>query len=120
MRPMGMPLTTTLVISRPGPEQLFGDKQLITLGLGQQEYKFILDDAYVDDVSGRVRWPDIWQQVRIYRPNMVVQGQNAYMLTKLNPGDVVTVKGMYAPLDRTFEVMFVQPGKGAFEPKKEY
>ena len=118
--PMGLPLTTTLVIAKPAPDQLFGDKQIITLGVGSKEYKFLLTDAFVDDPGGRIQWPDIWQQVRVHRPNLVVQGPNVSMIENLNPGDMVTVKGMYAPLDRTFEVMFIQPGKGAFEQKKTY
>ena len=120
MLPMGMPLTTTLVIAKPAPDELFGNKQVITLGVGTKEYKFLLNDAYIDDPGGRIQWPDVWQQVRVYRPNFVMQGPNVSMIEKLNPGDMVTVKGMYAPLDRTFEVMFIQPGKGAFEPKKTY
>jgi hypothetical protein len=118
--PMGLPLTTTLVIAKPAPDQLFGDKQIITLGVGSKEYKFLLTDAFVDDPGGRIQWPDIWQQVRVHRPNFVMQGPNVSMIENLNPGDMVTVKGMYAPLDRTFEVMFIQPGKGAFEQKKTY
>jgi hypothetical protein len=118
--PMGMPLTTTLVIAKPAPDELFGSKQIITLGVGTKEYKFLLNDAYIDDPGGRIQWPDVWQQVRVYRPNFVMQGPNVSMIENLNPGDIVTVKGMYAPLDRTFEVMFIQPGKGAFEEKKTY
>ena len=118
--PMGLPLTTTLVIAKPAPDELFGNKQIITLGVGSKEYKFLLTDAYVDDPGGRIQWPDIWQQVRVHRPNFVVQGPNVSMIENLNPGDMVTVKGMYAPLDRTFEIMFIQPGKGTFEPKKTY
>jgi hypothetical protein len=120
LRPMGLPLNTTLVIAKPAPDQLYGNKPIITLGVGTKEYKFLLDDAYVDDPGGRIQWPDIWQQVRVYRPNFVMQGPNVSMIENLNPGDMVTVKGMYAPLDRTFEIMFIQPGKGAFEPKKTY
>lgn len=118
--PMGMPLTTTLVIAKPAPDELFGSKQIITLGVGTKEYKFLLNDAYIDDPGGRIQWPDVWQQVRVHRPNFVMQGPNVSMIENLNPGDIVTVKGMYAPLDRTFEVMFIQPGKGAFEEKKTY
>jgi hypothetical protein len=118
--PMGLPLTTTLVIAKPAPDELFGNKQIITLGVGTKEYKFLLTDAYVDDPGGRIQWPDIWQQVRVSRPNFVLQGPNVSMIENLNPGDMVTIKGMYAPLDRTFEVMFIQPGKGAFEQKKTY
>ena len=120
MQPMGVPLSTTLVIAKPAPDELFGNKQTITLGVGSKEYKFLLNDAYVDDPGGRIQWPDVWQQVRVYRPNFVMQGPNVNMIENLNPGDQVTVKGMYAPLDRTFEVMFIQPGKGAFEQKKTY
>lgn len=118
--PMGIPLTTTLVIAKPAPDELFGNKQIITFGVGTKEYKFLLNDAYIDDPGGRIQWPDVWQQVRVYRPNFVMQGPNVSMIENLNPGDIVTVKGMYAPLDRTFEVMFIQPGKGAFEEKKTY
>jgi hypothetical protein len=118
--PMGIPLTTTLVIAKPAPDELFGNKQVITLGVGTKEYKFLLNDAYIDDPGGRIQWPDVWQQVRVYRPNFVLQGPNVSMIENLNPGDIVTVKGMYAPLDRTFEVIFIQPGKGAFEEKKTY
>jgi hypothetical protein len=118
--PMGIPLTTTLVIAKPAPDELFGNKQVITLGVGTKEYKFLLNDAYIDDPGGRIQWPDVWQQVRVYRPNFVMQGPNVSMIENLNPGDIVTVKGMYAPLDRTFEVIFIQPGKGAFEEKKTY
>jgi hypothetical protein len=110
MRPMGLPLNTTLVIAKPAPDELFGNKQIITLGVGAKEYKFLLDDAYVDDPGGRIQWPDIWQQVRVSRPNFVVQGPNVSMIENLKPGDIVTVKGMYAPLDRTFEVMLILPG----------
>jgi hypothetical protein len=120
MPPMGIPLTTTLVIAKPAPDELFGNKQIITLGVGTKEYKFLLNDAYIDDPGGRIQWPDVWQQVRVYRPNFVMQGPNVSMIENLKPGDIVTVKGMYAPLDRTFEVMFIQPGKGAFEEKKTY
>lgn len=120
MQPMGIPLTTTLVIAKPAPDELFGNKQIITLGVGTKEYKFLLNDAYIDDPGGRIQWPDVWQQVRVYRPNFVMQGPNVSMIENLNPGDIVTVKGMYAPLDRTFEVIFIQPGKGAFEEKKTY
>jgi hypothetical protein len=120
MPPMGIPLTTTLVIAKPAPDELFGNKQIITLGVGTKEYKFLLNDAYIDDPGGRIQWPDVWQQVRVYRPNFVMQGPNVSMIENLKPGDIVTVKGVYAPLDRTFEVMFIQPGKGAFEEKKTY
>ena len=118
MVPMGIPIVTTLVISKPAPEQIYADEQIITMGVGAKEYKFVLNDAYVD--STRIRWPDIWEQVRVYRPNFVVQGPHADEIQYLKPGEMRTVKAMYAPLDRTFEVVFTAPGKGPFEPKKKY
>jgi hypothetical protein len=118
LRPMGMPINTTVVISKPAPGQIFGNQQVITMGVGGKEYRFILDDAYVDD---RVfKWPDIWEQVNMSRPNFVMQGSGTQLIEHLEPGQQLTVKGMVSPLDRTFEIIFVQPGKGPFEPKREY
>lgn|SRR5262249_11143960 len=120
MSPMGIPINTTLVISKPGPEEMFGNKQIVTLGVGTKQYRFVLDDAYVDNAGGHTRWPDVWEYVRTHRPNFVVQGQNSDTFEKIQPGQMVTIKGVFAPLDRTFEVMDVQPGKGPFEPQKTY
>jgi hypothetical protein len=118
MAPMGMPINTTIVIAKPAPGQIFGNKPVVTMGVGSKEYKFVLTDAYVDD--RRIRWPDIWQQVRQYRPNFLMQGPHTDEIEHLEPGEMMTVKGMYAPLDRTFEIIFVQAGKGRFEPKEHY
>ena len=120
MRPMMIPLTTTLVITKPAPGEIFGNKQVVTMGVGTKEYKFLLNDAYVDSPNPRIQWPDIWQQVRQSRPNFVVQGKGEDTFEKIKPGEQVTIKAMYAPLNRTLEVMNVQPGKGAFEPEKKY
>jgi hypothetical protein len=120
MLPMGLPINTTLVITKPAPDQIFGGRQVVTMGVGTKEYKFLLNDAYVDSPNPRIQWPDIWQQVRQSRPNFVVQGKGEDTFEKIKPGEQVTIKAMYAPLNRTLEVMNVQPGKGAFEPEKRY
>ncbi len=81
----------TLVISKPVPEgsvercvhllhyqhlsrlhQIYAEKQIVTMGVGNKQYRFLLNDAYMDGT--RIRWPDIWEQVRVHRPNLVVQG----------------------------------------------
>lgn len=116
MLPMGLPLPTTIVVSKPAPGQLFGDQQVITVGVQDKVYKFVLQDAYVD--SRVVHWPDIWQQVRQFNPNFVTQGADADQFAKIQPGQTVTIKGMYAPLDRTFEVVSVERGWG--EPSREH
>ena len=118
LSPLYPPVITTLVISLPAADDVYGDRQTVTLGVGARLYKFVLDDAYVD--STRIRWPDIWEQVRIFRPNFVVRGPRSGEIEHLEPGQVLTVKAMYAPLTRTFEVVFTQPGRGPFEPRERY
>jgi hypothetical protein len=66
----------------------------------------VLKDGTTNDL--RIKWPDIWQYVLQFNPNFVVQGQDAETFAKIQPGQTVTINGMFAPLDRTFEVMNVQ------------
>ena len=115
---MGLPINTTLVISKPGPMQIYNGQPIVTLGVGARQYTFVLNDAYVD--HPRIRWPDIWEQVRVHRPNFVLQGPHTEEIENLAPGQMLTVKAMFAPLDRTFEVVFTEPGKGPFAPKTHY
>jgi hypothetical protein len=103
---MGPPIPTTIVVTKPAPGEIYGNKQTITLGVGVKAYKFILKDGTTNDL--RVKWPDIWEYVSQFNPNFVVQGQDADAFTKIQPGQTATVQGMFAPLDRTFEVMNVQ------------
>jgi hypothetical protein len=116
--PMNLPINTTLVISKPASLQIYTGQPIVTLGVGRQIYKFVLNDAYVD--HPRIRWPDIWEQVRIHRPNFVVQGPHSEEIEHLAPGETLTVRAMFAPLDRTFEIVFTQPGEGPFSPKTHY
>src|ERR1700722_20477538 len=74
MHPMMIPLTTTLVITKPAPGEIYGNKQVVTMGVGPKTYKLVLNDAYVDDPRGIIHWPDIWELVRQYRPNCIVTG----------------------------------------------
>ena len=96
----------TIVITKPAPGQTFGDKQVVTMGVGDKIYKFVLKDAYTNHL--RVRWPDIWQYVQQFNPNFVVQGKDADTFAKIQPGQTVTISGAFAPMDRTFEVLTVE------------
>jgi hypothetical protein len=115
---MGLPINTTLVISKPAVMQIYAGQQIVTLGVGAKQYKFVLNDAYTDNTH--IRWPDIWELVRVHRPNFVMQGPHTEEIEHLAPGETLTVKAMFAPLDRTFEVVFTEPGRGPFEPKTRY
>ena len=103
---MGPPIPTTIVVTKPAPGEVYGNKPVVTLGVGDKSYKFILKDGYTNHL--RVQWPDIWEYVSQFNPNFVVQGQDADTFAKIQPGQTATVQGMFAPLDRTFEVMNVQ------------
>jgi hypothetical protein len=120
LAPMGPPLPTTVVVAKPAPGQIYGDAQVVTFGVKNKTYKFILKDAYVDDPRQIVHWPDIWQQVQQYRPNFQTQGVDADTFEKIEPGQTLTVRGMYAPLNQTFEVTGTEIGAGAFQPPTHY
>jgi hypothetical protein len=120
MAPMGIPIPTTLVITKPAPGQIFGDQQTVTMGVGAKTYKFGLKDAYVDDPRGKVRWPDIWELVRQYRPNFNVTGLGEDTFEKMRPGETLTVRGVFAPLNQNFEVIGTEEGAGPFAPAQHY
>jgi hypothetical protein len=115
-----LPLPTTLVLEKPAPERGFGNRQVISVGVKDQTYRFVLRDAYVDDPAGKWFWNDIWRSVEQYQPNFQAQGTDSDAFAKIKPGDVVTVTGMYSATTRTFEVTNVSPGEGNFAPKKAY
>lgn len=120
MAPMGLPIPTTIVITKPAPDQIYGDKPIVTVGIGTKTYKFVLKDAYVDTMRPRIKWPDIWQQVRQYRPNFKVVGVDEDVFEKLQPGQTMTVRGMYTPLGQNFEVIGSDIGGGNFQPPAHY
>jgi hypothetical protein len=120
MRPMMIPLTTTMVITKPAPGEIFGNKQVVTMGVGGKTYKFVLNDAYVDDPRGVVHWPDIWQLVRQYTPNFNVTGVGEDTFAKMQPGETLTVRGMFSPNNQSYEVMGTEPGGGPFAPAQHY
>ncbi len=120
LRPMGLPLTTTMVITKPAPGQIYGNKQVVTMGVSGKTYKFVLNDAYVDDPKGIVHWPDIWEAVRQYRPNFNVTGLGEDTFQKMQPGETLTVRGMFAANNQSFEVMSAQPGGGTSAPEQQH
>ena len=120
LRPMMIPLTTTMVISKPAPGQIYGDKQVVTMGVSGKTYKFVLNDAYVDDPTGKVHWPDIWQLVRQYRPNFNVTGVGEDTFENIKPGQTLTVRGMFSANNQTLEVMGTEPGGGRFGPAEHF
>jgi hypothetical protein len=103
---MGPPIPTTVVVSKPAPGEIYGNQQTVTFGVGDKVYKFVLKDGSTNHL--RIKWPDIWEYVEQFNPNFVVQGQDAETFTKIQPGQTVTINGMFAPMDRTFEVFNVQ------------
>ena len=107
---MGPPIPTTIIVTKPAPDETFGGKTVVTMGVGDKAYKFILKDGQTNSL--RTRWPDIWQYVMQFNPNFVVQGQDAEKFAKIQPGQTMTVQGMFAPLDRTFEVLSVEESGG--------
>ena len=103
---MGPPIPTTIVVTKPTVWPEHGDKPIITIGVGNKIYRFILKDGYTN--HRLVRWPDIWEHVQQSTPNFQAMGLDEDQFAKIQPGETVTINGMVAPLDRTFEVMSVE------------
>ena len=120
LRPMMIPLTTTMVITKPAPGEIYGNKQVVTMGVGTKTYKFVLNDAYVDDPRGIIHWPDVWQLVRQYKPNFNVTGLGEDTFANMKPGETLTVRGMFSGNNQTYEVMGTTPGGGPFAPAQHY
>ncbi len=120
MRPMMIPLPTTLVLSKPAPGQIYGSKPTVTMGVGGKTYKFVLNDAYVDDPKRLLHWADVWQLVRQYNPNFNVSGLGEDTFEKMQPGQTLTVRGMFAVNNQTLEVTGTELGGGPFGPTEHY
>jgi hypothetical protein len=120
LHPMMIPLTTTVVITKPAPGTIYGDKPVVTMGVNGKIYKFVLNDAYVDDPRGIVHWPDVWELVRQYKPNFNVTGLGEETFAQIKPGETMTVRGMFSPNNQTYEVMGTQAGGGSFAPGQHY
>lgn len=120
MHPMMIPLTTTMVVTKPAPGEIYGDKQVVTMGVNGKSYKFVLNDAYVDDPRGVIHWPDVWELVRQYKPNFNVSGIGEDTFAKMQPGETLTVRGVFSPNNQTFEVMGTEQGGGHFAPAQHY
>jgi len=120
LRGMMIPLATTMVVTKPAPGEIYGNKQVVTMGVGTNTYKFVLNDAFVDDPRGIIHWPDVWQLVKQYKPNFNVSGLGEDTFAKMKPGETLTVRGMFSPNNQTFEVMGTQPGAGTFAPAQHY
>jgi hypothetical protein len=120
LRPMMIPLTTTVVITKPAPGTIYGDKPVVTMGVGKKIYKFVLNDAYVDDPRGIVHWPDVWEDVRQFKPNFNVAGLGEEVFAQMKPGETMTVRGMFSPNNQTYEVMGTEAGGGNFAPGQHY
>ena len=108
--PMGVPIPTTLVLTKPAPGEIYGNKQVVAIGVGSKIFRFVLKDAYTNHRV--VRWPDIWEQVSQFNPNFNAAGIGEDQFAKIQPGQTVTVTGMFAVLDRTFEVVSVDESGG--------
>jgi hypothetical protein len=110
--PMSLPIPTTIVLAKPAPAEMYQGRLLITVGVGAAIYKFILKDGYTNHMY--VKWPSIWEQVRQSSPNLVAEGLDSAKFAEVEPGTTVTVSGMYAPEQRSFEVLTVEPGDTRF------
>jgi len=109
---MGLPIPTTIVLSKPAPGETYEGRLLITVGVGPGVYKFILKDGYTNHIY--VKWASIWEQVRQSSPNLIAEGPDSEKFSQIEPGATVTVSGMYTPEQRCIEVLSVEAGDNRF------
>lgn len=115
---MGLPIPTTIVLTRPMPGKGFEGRLLITVGVGKSTFKFILQDAYTNHTY--VRWPSIWEQARQSKPNIYAEGIDSEQFSQIKPGATVTISGMYTSAQRCFEVLSVDEGDRRFDGGAEF
>jgi hypothetical protein len=120
MAPMGPPIPTTVVLVKPAPGEIFGNKTPVSFGVKGKTYRFVLKDGWVDDPQHIIHWDDVWQQVRQYTPNFNVAGIDDDTFEKIQPGQTVTVRGMYSPMNQTYEVVGVDSSGGPFQPPAHF
>jgi len=114
----GLPIPTTVVLSKPAPGERYRGRFLITVGVGAEIYEFMLKDGYTNHIF--VRWPSIWEYVRQSRPNLIAEGVDSEKFAQVEPGTTVTVSGMFTPQQRCFEVMSLEPGDSRFGNDREH
>ena len=114
---MMIPLTTTMVITKPAPGEIYGNKQVVTMGVGGENLQVRAQRRLRRRPRGVIHWPDVWQLVRQYKPNFNVTGIGEDTFAKMQPGETLTVRGMFSPNNQTFEVMGTEPGGGASPPR---
>ncbi len=110
---MGLPIPTTIVLTKPAPGKGFEGRLLITVGVGKSTYKFILQDAYTNHTY--VLWPSIWEQARQSTPNLYAEGIDSEQFARVKPGATVTISGMYTSAQRCFEVLSVDDGDHRYD-----
>jgi hypothetical protein len=115
---MGLPIPTTIVVTKPAPGETFQANPLITVGVGTATYRFILKDGYTNHIY--VKWASIWEQVRQSSPNLVAAGLDADKFGEVEPGTTVTISGMYTPEQRNFEVLTVDFGDSRFRKDQQH
>lgn len=115
---MGLPIPTTIVLTKPPPGKGFEGRTLITVGVGKSTFKFILEDAYTNHTY--VYWPSIWEQARQSTPNLYAEGIDSEQFAQIKPGATVTISGMYTSAQRCFEVLSVDVGDHRFDGGDQY
>jgi len=115
---MGLPIPTTIVLVKPAPGETYQGRLLITVGVGRTIYKFVLKDGYTNHLY--VKWVSIWEQVRQSSPNLIAEGPDSEKFGKVEPGDTVTISGMYTPEERNFEIMSVESGDSRFRKDQDH
>jgi hypothetical protein len=116
-----LPLPTTMSLEKVLAGKRYGDNaKILSIAIDRKTYYYVLRDIYAEDPVGFTMGLDVWRHVQSSRPMMTVRGGDGTAVAELEPGQTVTVQGLFSFGSRSFAISEVVPGLGLSAPPKHY
>jgi hypothetical protein len=116
-----LPLPTTMSLEKVLAGKPYGDNaKILSIAIDRKTYYYVLRDIYAEDPVGFTMGIDVWRHVQSSRPMMTVRGGDGTAVAELEPGQTVTVQGLFSFGSRSFAISEVVPGLGLSAPPKHY
>lgn len=113
-------LPTTIELLRPLPSGSYADKREISLYIEGRMYHFLLLDIYTDDPAEIFMGEDVWRYINTSKPNMYIRSGPEDKVKNMEPGETLTVHGLFSFASRTMEISSVEAGSGIWVGPKHY
>lgn len=113
-------LPTTIELLRPLPGGSYADKREISLYIEGRMYHFLLLDIYTEDPEEIFMGEDVWRYINTSKPNMYIRSGPEDKVKNMEPGETLTVHGLFSFASRTMEISSVEAGSGIWGGPKHY